>query len=116
MKKRRGILILLWIAFCIICHTLSFEESDISIIAYYLGDDMFKVGFALILYSIRNKIKISFLSPRKSNRVYLTLLIYTLWVLIVDSLILMNIGAHDTAIYTQIDIAILSISVLWICV
>jgi hypothetical protein len=109
MKKIGGIFILSWLLFRLAWHSISFDNSYLLDSLYFIFNDLCYVGFAILIKGTR----ISFLPLRVSKKIYLILLIYTLWCLIVDVLILTGIGAHDTAIYTQIDITILSIGMLW---
>jgi len=106
MRKTGSIFILIWALFRFIFHTFDFD-SEIATFLYFGGNDFAVCGFLLILYTI--KIRFTFLTKRMLK----ILLIYSIWCLIVDMLIMIGTGAHDTALYTSIDIGILSIGGLW---
>ena len=99
--------------FRLIFHMFRYIDNDLITFIYFTGNDLAVCGFATLIYSIRDKINISFLTKKRSKRLFLTVLIYSLWCLIVDTLILMGIGTHGTALYTSIDITILSIGAIW---
>lgn len=109
MNKLGGMLIFIWLLFRLVFHSFDFDESAIAKNLYFVLNDFFYVGFALIIYGLR----FSFMSLVRSKRICITVLIYSLWVLIVDVMILTGIGAADTAIYTQVDIAIIIIGSGW---
>jgi hypothetical protein len=109
MGKFGGILIFIWLLFRAVFHSFDYDESRVVTNLYFVLNDLFYIGFALVIYGLR----FSFMSLVKSKRICIIVLIYSLWVLIVDVLILTGIGAADTAIYTQVDIAIIGIGALW---
>ena len=114
MTKVGSIFILLWMLFRLLSHVFNYVDNEIVTFLYFGGNDLAICGFALLLYSIRDKINFTFLNKRKTKRLLLIVLIYSLWCLIVDIFILVGIGAHDTAIYTSVDITILSAGALWV--
>lgn len=101
--------ILIWALFRFVFHAFDFENSEITSFLYFVGNDIGYIGFLLLILKTR-----MFLS--RSKRFLKVLLIYSLWCLIVDVLLLLGFGAHNTAIYTQIDIAILGIGAIWACI
>ena len=116
MTKVGSIFILLWMLFSMLSHVFHYVDNDTVTFLYFGGNDLAICGFALLLYSIRDKINFTFLNRRRRRRLFLIVLIYSLWCLVVDICILMGIGAHDTALYTSMDITILSAGTLWIFV
>lgn len=98
--------ILIWALFRFVFHAFDFSNSELSSFFYFVGNDFGYIGFLWLI--LKSKIFLS-----RSKRFIKILLIYSLWCLIVDVLLLFGIGAHDTAIYTQIDLAILGIGALW---
>lgn len=112
MKKLGIILILVWALFRFCFHAFSFDSCSICSLFYFIGNDLCIIGFLLLILDR----KIYFLSKFRSKKFLTVLLIYSLWCLIVDVLLECGIGAHDEAIYTQIDMAILGIGALWACI
>lgn len=98
--------IFIWALFRFVFHAFDFSNSELSSFFYFVGNDLGYLGFLLLILKTR-----LFLS--RSKKFIKVLLIYSLWCLIVDVLLLFGIGAHDTAIYTQIDLAILGIGSIW---
>ena len=114
MTKAGSIFILLWMLFRLLSHVFSYVDNEIVTFLYFGGNDLAICGFALLLYSICYKINFTFLSRKRTKRLFLIVLIYSLWCLIGDTCILMGIGAHDTALYTSMDVTILSVGALWV--
>lgn len=109
MKRLGSIFILIWALFRFCFHAFSYSNCEICSLFYFIGNDLCIIGFLLLILDR----KIFFLSKIRSKKFLTVLLIYSLWCLIVDVLLEMGIGAHNEAIYTQIDMAILGIGALW---
>lgn len=109
MKKIGSIFILLWALFRFCFHGFSYEDCEYCSLFYYVGNDLGIIGFLLLTLNQ----KITFLSKLRSKKLFIVLLIYSSWCLIVDVLLELGIGTHDKAIFSQIDMAILGIGVLW---
>ena len=121
MRKLGGNIILIWFLLQLIIHALKFGESEtvpfmhtqITRFAYYFVNCLFNIGFASILYQLSDKIYIFSLNKKRTKRLILVLLIYFVWCLIVEFLIVFGIGAVDSAIFTNIDMGIISIGMIW---
>jgi hypothetical protein len=109
VSKLGGIFIFSWVLFRFVWHTFSFDLTDDLSDMYFILNDVCYIGFALLILRFS---PISFVPKKISKRIYLLLVIYTGWCLVVDCLIISGIGAHNTAIYTIIDIAFLTLGVL----
>jgi hypothetical protein len=88
----------------LVFHSFSFDNSEILRFLYFGANDMAVIGlFILLLSSYRGKIR----------RLLIVGLIYAIFKLIADILMLCGIGAHDYWLYTAISMLIIGIGLLW---
>jgi len=111
MNRLSYILILTWILFRFIWHTFDFDNSNIATILYYVGNDLYIAGFALLM--MNSNVKIKGLRFIQTKRLLKTILIYALWLTVVDILVVCGVGTDDTILYTSTDIAILALGTIW---
>ena len=115
MSKYIGIWILLWCVFKFIFHAISYDDTKIGALLYYVANGILNIGIFALIYSMIDKLNMRFYRiPRyKLKRLLKTVLIYSAWCLVVDVLIFSGIGARDTAFYTISDMGILGFGTLW---
>ncbi len=115
MSKYIGIWICIWVLFKFIFHAISFDDTKIGALLYYAANGILTIGIFALIYSMIGKLNMRFyrISIYKLKRLLKIVLIYSTWCLVVDVLIFFEIGARDTAFYTNMDMGILGIGALW---
>jgi cell shape-determining protein MreD len=79
---------------------------------YYVVSSSLNVGVFYLVY-LFGKNKISLRNNKEFRRVLIVILIYTAWALIVNILILIGVGSSETPFYSQVDIVIIILGILW---
>jgi len=114
MGKIATIFILIWVFLRLIFHSFDFSNSEITSFIYFASNDVALIGFFLMLYSFARQNRFSlFMCRNRFKKLILSLIIYSIWCFVVDILLLMGIGTHDTTAYTAISMGIISIGALW---
>jgi hypothetical protein len=115
MNKYAGILILIWIAFRLLFHSVSFNNTNVATFVYFTAQNLAIISLSLVLFSFaeQRRVRFLFLSGVQLKRIIKTVITYSTWCLIVDILLLSEIGAHDSTAYTAISMGIISIGALW---
>jgi len=115
MSRIAVIFVLIWVLFRLIFHSFDFTNSEVTSFFYFAGNDFALIGFFTVLYSLvkQRRFQLPFMARNQFKKLIFSLIIYSTWCLIVDILLLMDIGAHDTTAYTAISMGIISIGALW---
>jgi hypothetical protein len=115
MSRYIGIWILFWVLFRFVFHCISYDKTKLGELLYFGGNDIIQIGVFWSILSIINKVDVRFFWMRRYQlkRLVKTVLIYSIWCFIVDILLFFEIGAHDSMLYTAVDIVILGIGTLW---
>ena len=115
MSKYIGIWILFWCLMNFIFHAISYKETPVVALVYYVAHGLLEMGIFLSIYSIvkKGRVNIYRIPTYRLKRLLKIVLIYSAWCLVVDVLIFSGIGAQDTALYTRTDMGILGIGTLW---
>ena len=134
MKKYEFYIIIIWLLFRAVFHSIDFTgsmtdlENECQLIIeqsigerimaylYYAGSNSDMLGFFIILRNlwIRGSLRISFLTKSQGNRFTKFLIIFSTWCLIIDHLLLFGLGAHDSIFYTISCIGGITIGALWV--
>lgn len=115
MSKYLGIWILLWCLFRFVFHAISYDNTEIGTLVYFVANDLITIGIFLSIYSMIKDTGVRYfrVSNLQLKRLLKIVLTYSAWCLVVDVFLFCGIGAHDSALYTIVDMGILSIGTLW---
>ena len=116
MGKVGIILIFAWLGCRFLLHSTIFGDTGVLYALYFNSSNLPLVGFFCVLYDLvkRTKYRPPYIKVGRFRKLILVSIIYSIWCLAVDNLIMASVGAHDSSGYTISSMLIIITGIVWV--